>query len=598
MDENEPYLIPNNRKNNSKRNKKDYDSEEEENNEENESLSEIKQTPKKNNNTNDEDSENYAPIIKKNKASQKNKNNNNYQEEIYQDDDEKNDSLIDIAKDSVDTDKLLKIIKKKEKEIKEKDGIINGLKKEISEKDKNIKLITKTNNKLQLSLNEFSKKIDDKLFNSKNIFCRKTKYNLKNNNNNNNNDDELKQKELDNAMNIIKILKNDNQRLQTAIDNYEKNNKLQDLENMNKLKADENLNLENQIKILKKELKGYGVCLKKCKILENQIEILNNEIKTLKNNNKILKTKLDSKIPKNNSTIDLSQDNRNSAFISPKKIDGFNKNISYVKKSRNIINSNSDRHKIKINDNYNSINNNKDIYSKTNNRTSNLRQSHQSMGYLPSIRLKKQVNIKNISPIGLTGYKKNYDAIKNEILKKFFDPEDLDIINKIFVNNANGLEAFKLKLCIIHKSKESLNTKYNLEIKKYNERIVSAQEQIEYLNTKIRESEVSYRVLQTQMNEFVIQKKLLLKKIKKLEENIIEKDNILKLNFAGEDINNDNEMIDKKNDSNEENDSNKNSDDEKSTSKIVKDEDSNESKNKEKENENKTENSQNSEDKK
>jgi hypothetical protein len=208
-------------------------------------------------------------------------------------------------------------------------------------------------------------------------------------------------------------------------------------------------------------------------------------------------------MPKNGSNIDLTQDNRNSAYISPKKIDNFNKNISYVKKSRNMVNSNSDRYKIKINDNYNSLNN-KDNYTRLNNRTSNLKHSNQSMGSLPSIRLKKQVNIKNINPLGLISHKKNYDNLKNDVLKKFFEPDDLDIINKIFANNANGLEAFKLKLCIIHKSKESLNSKYNLEIKKYNERIISAQEQIEYLNTKIRESEVNYRVLQTQMNEFVI----------------------------------------------------------------------------------------------
>ena len=511
MDGNEPYLIPNNKKQNSKRNKKDYESEEEENNDENESLSEIKKTSKKNNITNEEESEKDIPAIKESKEKairmQNNNNNiNNYHEETYQDDDEKNESESDMTKGNTDPDKLLKILKKKEKEIKEKDGIINGLKKEISEKEKNIKLITKTNNKLKLSLNEFSKKIDDKLFNNKNIFVRKSKYNIKSNNN----EDDLKQKELDNAMNIIKILKNDNQRLQTAIDNYEKNNKLQDLENENKIKKDENINLENQIKMLKKELKSYNIYLKKCKIYENQIEILNNEIKTLKNNNKALKNKLDLKMPKNGSNIDLTQDNRNSAYISPKKIDNFNKNISYVKKSRNMVNSNSDRYKIKINDNYNSLNN-KDNYTRLNNRTSNLKHSNQSMGSLPSIRLKKQVNIKNINPLGLISHKKNYDNLKNDVLKKFFEPEDLDIINKIFVNNANGLEAFKLKLCIIHKSKESLNSKYNLEIKKYNERIISAQEQIEYLNTKIRESEVNYRVLQTQMNEFVIQKKCLFK---------------------------------------------------------------------------------------
>ena len=81
-----------------------------------------------------------------------------------------------------------------------------------------------------------------------------------------------------------------------------------------------------------------------------------------------------------------------------------------------------------------------------------------SLPSLRSIRLKKQVNIKNNNSLGLISHKKNYDNLKNDVLKKFFEPEDLDIINKIFVSKANVLEAFNLKLCIIHQSKESLNS--------------------------------------------------------------------------------------------------------------------------------------------
>ena len=176
-------------------------------------------------------------------------------------------------------------------------------------------------------------------------------------------------------------------------------------------------------------------------------------------------------------------------------------------------------------------------------------------------------------------------------LETFFNQDDIELINKIFKSNIKGFEAFKLKLCIINKSKESLNNKFNLEIKKYNERIISAQEQIEYLNSKIRESEVNYRVLQTQMNEFNIQKKLLLKKIKKLEENLIEKDNILKLHFAGEDINNKNVEIEQNL-----NETNKNSED--GSSKIAREEDSNSNNSGSSKDDNKSENSQSSIEKK
>lgn len=202
------------------------------------------------------------------------------------------------------------------------------------------------------------------------------------------------------------------------------------------------------------------------------------------------------------------------------------KNISILKKDKSNSNLNSDRNQIILNKNKNNL------HLKLNHKTIN-----QSNGTLPSINLKNKTPYKSSSAIKLNNYRKNYDNIK-DILKVFFNEEDIELINKIFKNNINGLEDFKLKLCIINKSKESLSNKYNLEIKKYNERILSAQEQIEYLNNKIRESEVSYRVLQTQMNEFIIQKKLLQKKIKTLEGDLVEKDNILKMNFAEDDTNN------------------------------------------------------------
>ena len=434
--------------------------------------------------------------------------------------------------DEHNIEKLIKKIKETEKKLNEKNNIINNLKKEIEDKENKIKVITKTNNKLQQSLNEFSKQVDDKLFNSKGIYDNMKKYksNIKNNYDN----EELKQKELNNAMNIIKILKNDNHRLQAAIDNYEKNTKLKDLENINRIKSDENSDLEKEIKILKKELNDYNICVKKCKLYEAQISVLNKENKTLKDNIKMLNNKLLKKYPNkannnalNNNYNNNDKDNENNRYedyLSPNRIRGI-KNLSVIKRDKSNSNLNSDRQQMILNKN------NKNIYLKLNHKTLN-----QSIGTLPSIS-KNKTPYKSSSAVKLNNYKKNYDNL-NDILKVFFADEDIEIINKIFKNNLNGLEAFKLKLCIINKSKDSLNNKYNLEIKRYNERILSAQEQIEYLNSKIRESEVNYRVLQTQMNEFNIQKKLLQKKIKVLEADLVEKDNILKMNFADEDINN------------------------------------------------------------
>ena len=546
------------------KNKKKFDDEvdEEKEDKENDSISGIKSVSSKNHSNNLMSDENDDKFNNKDMKLE-NKNNSRKKIKDIKSNDVSNNESINInkikSKEKYSIDELLKKLNDKENELNEKNIIINELKKEIEEKENKIKLITKTNTKLKQSLDEFSKKVDEKLFN-RNYFnkFRKSKYNSKNNDNY---DVELKKKELDNAMNIIKILKNDNQRLQSTVDNYEKYNKLKDLENINIKKEDQNINLENQIKFLKIKLNNYNLILKKNKIYENQIEILNKENKSYKDNNKLLKNKLSRQVQKSNSSIDLNENNnrskRNISF-SPKI---FNKIIK-----GNIYEPKTDRYTIDLNDKYNSLNN-KEGYHRLNNKISSL---NKSINSLPTIKNKINYNDKNnILNGGLDIYRKNYDQIKI-ILKTFFNEEEIVHINKIFEDNINGFEAFKLKLYIINKSKETLNKKYNLEIKKYNERIISAQQQIEYLNNKIRESEVNNKVLQTQMNELNIQKKLLLKKIKKLETNLIEKDNILKLNFSGEEINNKNGQKD--------NDTIKNTEED-GSSKIALEEDSNDNNN-------------------
>ena len=507
---------------NQKKNKKNYNEDSEEEREENNSIKETLRKSQKS-----IISKKYIKnILDKNKIDNEilSEKEDNFNMETQRYNDEKKEtSNIDLKNGKYNIEDLLKKLKDSEKNINERNNIIDNLKKEINEKEKKIKIITKTNNKLQQSLDSFSKKIDDKLFGDNGIleYIKKPKNNIKVNNYDNN---DLKQKELDNAMILIKILKNDNQRLQESIDNYEKKNKLKDLESINKIKSEENFDLENQIKILKNELKNYDLIMKKCKIYENQIESLNKENKSIKDNKKLLKDNINQKIIKKSIKYDLNENKGYKGYITPKKLDLFHKNISAIKQNRNKYNLNSDRNNRNIN--YNSRNN-KYINLKINHKNSTI---NKSIGSLPSINIKNKSLEKNNSSINLNSYKKNYDN-KNDILKVFFKEDDIELINKIFKNNSNGLEEFKLKLCIINKSKESLNNKYNIEIKKYNEIIISAQEQIEYLNNKIKETEINCRVLKTQINEFNIEKRILLKKIKMLQENLKEKDNILKLNF-------------------------------------------------------------------
>ena len=91
-------------------------------------------------------------------------------------------------------------------------------------------------------------------------------------------------------------------------------------------------------------------------------------------------------------------------------------------------------------------------------------------------------------------------------------------LNKIFFKNSNAYSIILKKLEILQKSKDSLDNKYKLEQKQFNKRIYSMQQQIDYLNTKIREGEIKINILQAQLNESKIENKQLLKRINILTE--------------------------------------------------------------------------------
>ena len=94
------------------------------------------------------------------------------EEEEEEDDDNNNDKITNNNKNKSSTKISITV------NPTEKDKIILQLKKELQDKENKIKKITKLNNKLRQSLDKFSKKIDNKIFddkNNKNIFENKNK---------------------------------------------------------------------------------------------------------------------------------------------------------------------------------------------------------------------------------------------------------------------------------------------------------------------------------------------------------------------------------------------------------------------------------------
>jgi hypothetical protein len=406
-----------------------------------------------------------------------------------------------LKSDEEDKNKeLLNRIKELEEKLSSSNKIINNLN---NNKDIVIQKLTKTNNKLKNSLENISQKLDEKLLNI-NLFKKRNnnisqkfgasfstnnrsmisgKYNgpishlsddLTTQKNN-----RLKEKELNNAVNMIKILTNDNKRLQNKVNELEKN----------KVLEKENKDIE-KMKI-EKELREHKTCKEK-------IEKYKEKIRKLSDKNHMLLEKI----------FLIKSKKQNSSIFQIKNI--------YNKKDRN--------EKDKDNSEDNSINKYKTkikLYKKINN----------SISLDKAINKSKKDDIINIKKIGIelvrtqnsslpkinsntnkSVYKLNYQ--NNSNINNIFNIEEKQQLNKIFKNNEEFFNIIVKKIEIIQKSKESLNNKFKIEKKQYIERIYSMQQQIDYLNGKIRENELKINILQSQLNENNIYKRQLLKKVK------------------------------------------------------------------------------------
>ena len=410
-----------------------------------------------------------------------------------------NENIIENNKEIIKQQDNLKINEEKDKKIKEYEEKIKKLEQRLlifDEKDKTVQKLTKINLKLKNSLELASKKIDEKIHNIKIIRNKNNNNSNKSMNNltyditkknefNKKNNDELllKEKELNNAMNMIKILKFDKQRLQKKLDEIEQNKEIE-----KEIKDKKQILIQN-------ELQEHKICKQK---IENYQET----IRKLTEKNKNLMDKIIYGKNKKGSNTHLNNNNYNESSESD------DDNEVKLNKLRKQFNGSDSSQKL-IKGNLFNIK-----------KLSTTRKFNNS---LPKInyRTNQQVNTNNI---------------KNTIINinNIFNSEEILQLNKIFFKNTNAYNIILKKLEILQKSKDSLDNKYKLEQKQFNKRIYSMQQQIEYLNTKIREGEIKLNILQAQLNESKIENKQLLKRIKILTEGF-------EFNAYAENFNNKNE---------------------------------------------------------
>ena len=109
---------------------------------------------------------------------------------------------------------------------------------------------------------------------------------------------------------------------------------------------------------------------------------------------------------------------------------------------------------------------------------------------------------------------KNGENIKkdNEI-ENLADKDEIYILIKLFQGDETKFIEFKKKLIIYAKLKENIINKYKAEEKSYNKKVYSMEEQIEYLNHKVKESEMRINIFQQQLNDKEFKNKKLKKQL-------------------------------------------------------------------------------------
>ena len=375
---------------------------------------------------------------------------------------------------SGDKDKIIIILQKKvvyyELNINDLNLLIQHLRNDIHKKERIMHLLTDTNNQLKNALNNFSKKLDKKIFEVKN-----TETNIKAYKNSQSTkkifDKKYKQLEDDKNINSDynkllaknKLLQKDNDNLKSMIDASNKVEKMKEQENLNKILKEKNSKLEEEISQIKRDIIDHSYCEKKRNSLLEKIKYLTEENKEYKK--QIKKLTLENQTGQDIPKLNINENTQNGHS-----------------NGQNNLNSSRSKHN-KMNDTH-----------------------------LPKISKKA----------------KNEENKKDNEIENLTDKDEIYILIKFYQGDDSKFSEFKKKLISYAKCKENIINKYKNDEKMFNKKVYSMQEEIEYLNHKVKESEMRLNIFQQQINDKDFKNKQLKKQLieeKKEKENLKKKDN-------------------------------------------------------------------------
>lgn len=411
---------------------------------------------------------------------------------------------------------------------------LNEKVKELKEKENVLASITVTNSKLMATLEVLKKDVDEKFdkvsFKQISEKMKPIKENpldivLK-----------VKEKELKNTMNLLEIMKRDNEYLKKSMNENININSFIEIQNKLKFKEAQVLELTNEIKLLSRSTEEHNKCIENKKEYENDKKNLREEIKKQKEFVRDLQFKLKEEEAKHIKTKD-------NLINMKKQVEASNRSllINKVNPGSSIQGSKSssvDFEKIKnlnhdenIIDAINSDNNNQDNKNaKARELVSSERKSNNLNSKILGIKNKnaEKVKVRDSSLNAKLPLKKRLDIEANS-KEKLFSAEERITLENILSNEE--IEKFEKKYDFLEHSRQAMENKLKLENKTLQKKFIEKEEQYEYLSLQFKESEQKNKILQFQVNEYKNEQKVLHRKINDLQTNLKNLYTIIRENY-------------------------------------------------------------------
>jgi hypothetical protein len=379
-------------------------------------------------------------------------------------------------------DRFKKLKEKYEKQIEEKDDKIEALEESVKEQERQYITLNTKYTKLKASFDDISRELDDQL---DKVGFKNISQKMKNKPKENPLEIiiKMKEKEIKNTVQLMEVLRKNNEQLNKNLDNYTNVNFITDLQNKLNMKEKENQELLVEIKILNRGLEEHKRCIKTKKDGEEEYKNLKDELRKAKEVNKEIQGKLKEEIGRHTKTKD--------SLINLKR------EVDESKRHKN-ININDSEAVRKLNSN---------------------------------IELDKKKIFTLNHDAGIT----NMYEYENPILKRSISkPKENVNLNrsldkperKIYSKDDN--EGFEKRIETLEKSKQSMENKYKSEIKALTKKNQLQEDQIEYISNQYKESEQKNKILQYQSNDYKNEKKVYQRKVNELQAIIDKLTNSLK----------------------------------------------------------------------